>query len=344
MDNLISKHLRRTGQPVPTTPLRSQLATPRQATNAPASQSKRVPFTRDDDRKIIDFIANVSPSAGSRKGQKLWMALAEDVSCLSSTLHSPPPTYRLPQPAKYSWAAKRGWQSWRERYVNNAKYFDHAVKKRLNGDDGEGSEDDEDGIIPPRTVEDYRVRKRPSQAGLSANAEGLSPEKRKRISDAAGNAPPKKKKRVQALSHDEDEQPEAGPSRHRDDEPAQDDGAAAHDEDEGQPDAFDDDEVEQDVDQGRESDEDEDDEVDDEGPIGPEDYRGEIFESPGQPEDAGDVPDSRASSDTSGHDREELFHMLTHDARGKAHDDDDMEVDENVDPTMVETSGCVRHC
>ncbi|RPD55312.1 hypothetical protein L226DRAFT_615571 [Lentinus tigrinus ALCF2SS1-7] len=315
MDHKIAKHIKPGRIPEPATLQKPPPVTPRNTQTASSSQKKRLPFTKEDDQNIVDFLANASPDLGATKGQKLWITLEED-------------------PDRYPWAQKRGWQSWRERYVKHAEYFDHAVKKQLRGDPDDEAEDD---IPRPKTVEDYRVRKRPSQAALSAPAENLSPAKRKRVSGAAQDAPPPKKKKRQAVPLDEEEQPQAGPSRHRSADP-EDAEEGAEVQGEAQPDAVDEDEEARENDDGKGSDEDADEDEEDQGPIGSDDYHGQIFDSPDRREDTD-------SSDSSEHEREdELFKMLTDDLPAEVHDDDEvdgMEVDEAADETMVGLSGDV---
>ncbi len=196
------------------------------------------------------------------------------------------------------------------------------MDKQVRGDESE-DEDDEPAITPPRTAEGHRVHRRPSQHA--------SPEKRKRVNNTAQDAPPRKRKRVQ-VADSEDEQPEAGPSRHRDSE------EAAEDEDEEQPDV----EQEAEEDAGpdaNESDREDDDDDEDGGPVGPDEYRGEIFESPGRTEDAADAVQA-ALSDSS-EEQQELFNMLTDDPRPDTQDDVEMDVDEAGEETMVDVAGCV---
>ncbi|TFK82600.1 hypothetical protein K466DRAFT_655640 [Polyporus arcularius HHB13444] len=300
MDKRIARYVKLGRNHQPATPRKFQPATPA------GSQAKRAAFTKEDDQHIVDFLADAPPSLGTRKGQKLWMALVDDLD-------------------KYPWAQRRGWQSWRERYLKNAAYFDRAVAKQVRGDES-GDEDDEPAITPPRTVEDHRVHRRPSQHGL--------PENRKRVSNSTQDAPPRKKKRVQ-VADSEDEQPEAGPSRHRDADPEE----AAEDEDEHQPDF----EQEAEEDAGpdaNESHREDNDDDEDGGPVGPDEYRGEIFEYPDRTKDAADAVQA-ALSDSS-EEQQELFNMLTDDPRPDTQDDLEMDVDEAGEQTMVEVAGEVH--
>ncbi|KAI0695586.1 hypothetical protein C8T65DRAFT_833102 [Cerioporus squamosus] len=316
LDRIIAKYVKQGGNPEPATPRNPQPATPGASQAVPASQVKRSYFTEEEDQNIVDFLAHAPPSLGARKGQKIWMFLGDDR-------------------AQYPWAQRRSWQSWRERYIKHAAYFDRAVEKQLRGDD---FEDDGPAIAPPKTAKDYRVHRRASQVSPSTHAQNTSPEKRKRVSNAAQEAAPRKKKRIS----DKDEQPEAGPSRPRE---------AGHDEDAEQA-AEDDGEEQPDVEEAQEGtdpdaeesgdDEEEDEDEDDQGPIGSDEYHGEIFESPGHTEDVADAPEGRALSDTSAEEQQELFHMLTNDPHPDVQDDVEMDVDETGEQTMVEVPGDVR--
>ncbi len=74
MDKRIARYAKLGRNHQPATPRKSQPETPA------GSQAKRTFFTKEDDEHIIDFLADAPPSLGTRKGQKLWMALVDDVS------------------------------------------------------------------------------------------------------------------------------------------------------------------------------------------------------------------------------------------------------------------------
>ncbi|KAI0355200.1 hypothetical protein OH77DRAFT_1590122 [Trametes cingulata] len=318
-------------------------------TSQRSEASGRVPYTREDDDHITEFLASVHSSYGSTKGQKLWQALVE-------------------QEDKFPWVKRHSWQSWRERYVNNQAYFDRAARRLEEGDDVDS--DDESEIRRPKTVEDYRVH-RPSQKssqhasrvpsaqpvkravpgagerrGEAAPA-AVTAEKWKRARASEADAPkperPMKKKRVEAEDADfEDEQNVAGPSgkentpvQDRQAENVQQDGEeavetpvepaqadeAGDDRDEEAMDGQNDEQLEAQVDENVEEEQhdasDGGEEEEPAEPVGSSDYQNEIFGEPHllipEAEDPDAVPDATLEdeqSEDSEQEEEELDELL----------------------------------
>ncbi|KAI0373103.1 hypothetical protein BV20DRAFT_962879 [Pilatotrama ljubarskyi] len=181
--------------------------------------SGRVPYTREDDNHIAEYLASVHQSYGSAKGEKLWRALVEEAEA-------------------FPWVNRHSWSSWRERYINNQEYFDWAARRLRSGEDNDS---EVEGPPRPKTVEAHRVHKpqknsqrisRPwvlqrshgvtrdradagdSRGEASRRDVPMSKGKRPRASevDAPQSERPVKKTRVQVEDAPEDEQHIAGPS------------------------------------------------------------------------------------------------------------------------------------
>ncbi|KAI0806666.1 hypothetical protein C8Q74DRAFT_1362278 [Fomes fomentarius] len=308
---------------------------------SPSQKRARVNFTPDDDQKIVGYLASCDHREGKRLGQKLWVSL-EDTD-------------------EYPWAKRHSWQSWRERYKKNELWFKWAIRKQMAEDS-----DDDDEPTRPRYLEEPTVRRKSSQQRMTQ-----SPEKRKRISES-GESPPRKKSRVQQRSVSKRErEPVAGPSTPRRTglDPASKEvmdhvterpegvSVSLHEVEVAEGDTADaevadaetepqEDSTEEHPDRGSNhdgSDGEDSDEEEDLGPPGPEDYHGEIFEPPSRTEDSAPVPKrtSASGSDSSEADKAELFKMLTdNDVQDYvAQSDDDMEIDDVANKTLVELGG-----
>ncbi|KAI1785630.1 hypothetical protein LXA43DRAFT_1076892 [Ganoderma leucocontextum] len=306
----------------------------------PSEKRERVPYTMEDDDNLAEYLAANSVSHRGRQGKNLYEAIADE-----------------------PWGERHTWQSWHERYRKNQDYFDRRIQRIHAGED----DGDESDVPRPRTV-DGTTRYSLSQSRMHAKRERersaparekekeqekqkqKQKEKRKRASrgDEGGEAPPRKKTRV--------EQPVAGPSRRKpavielSDEP---EAIGVPDEQEGERPRDDEEQVavgdedqdeeggeggaEQDEDElGEDEEEDEDEE--DEGPVGPEDYCGEIFDSPHTVPEADEQDGSESESDR---EQEETELMLSDNPFPDGQDmdeapGDDADVDMDGDETVVE--------
>ncbi|KAG6830775.1 hypothetical protein H0H87_007174 [Tephrocybe sp. NHM501043] len=72
----------------------------------------RAPFTRDEERLLVKYLAKYSNPAGTgRAGNVLYKTLCEDVD------------------NKWKWSRAHTWQSWRDRYYKNQEYYDDEIRK-----------------------------------------------------------------------------------------------------------------------------------------------------------------------------------------------------------------------
>ncbi|KAM5542038.1 hypothetical protein V8D89_004348 [Ganoderma adspersum] len=349
-DRRIARHLRKASEKVATKSKGGWRSASPPPAPAPAPQSppsekrERVPYTMEDDDNLAEYLATNSLSHRGRQGKNLYEAIIDE-----------------------PWGERHSWQSWHERYRKNHQYFDRRIKRiHANEDDG-----DESDFPRPRTV-DGATRYSLSQARVHAKREKEKErekvrekererEKRKRTSrgDESGEAPPRKKTRVK--------QPVAGPLRRKDveavevpDEPEievaavpdgqEDEGprgdeqqqpAAEHEAQDGE--GGEEDEGKEGKDEPEEDDEDDekDEDEEDQGPVGSDDYCGEIFDEPAaEAEVEGRDDGSESESDR---EQEEAELMLSdnpfpdaqdmHEALGE---DADADVDMGGDETVVE--------
>ncbi|KAI0738057.1 hypothetical protein C8Q80DRAFT_1276073 [Daedaleopsis nitida] len=150
LDKLINRFIQRSGQRV--------------AAPTPSQDSrKRVPFTTEDDRNLVEYLASCSPPEGSWLGQKLYSSLVENTD-------------------EYPWANRHTWHSWRERYKNNQDWYKWAIKRDLLDGDY-----DEEAPPAPKTADEWRVHRKSTEASKASNAG-----KRKRVSDASPSRVPGK--------------------------------------------------------------------------------------------------------------------------------------------------------
>ncbi|KAI9069447.1 hypothetical protein FKP32DRAFT_1586837 [Trametes sanguinea] len=188
----------------------SSNAEPAESTSSqPSTQQAgggRVFYTREDDDRLVEYLATHQGSGGALLGQKFWMTMEEEAD-------------QLP------WIKRHSWQSWRERYKKNVDFFDWAVRRHTAG------EDPNDPPVPrPKTVEEHVVRKPtakarvPTQGSSSQGGPNGSQaathvaEKRKRpaVGDSNADQRSAKKARAEELNGPQAEAvvPDAaGPSR-----------------------------------------------------------------------------------------------------------------------------------
>ncbi|KAI0761488.1 hypothetical protein BD413DRAFT_242669 [Trametes elegans] len=167
----------------------------------------RVPFTEEDDDRIVEYLATRGHEDDGLLGQRVWKDLVAE-------------EHRFP------WVARHTWQSWRERYKKHVDYFNWAIRRYLAGDDF-----NEPAVPRPRTVDRHRVKKPqkksqtmlrraqthsskpvararpPSQAPQAGSPRPAKlPEKRKRKSVQEGSVDerPVKKKRFDRVSDEDD--------------------------------------------------------------------------------------------------------------------------------------------
>ncbi|KAL1947116.1 hypothetical protein VTO73DRAFT_14077 [Trametes versicolor] len=338
MDAMIKKYIQSGGDGP------SQIPAP----SAPSPQKSpgraRVPFSQEDDDNLVEYLAT-RPQIGSLNGQKFWQALEQD---------------DLP------WIERHSWQSWRERYKKNAKYFDWAVRRYHAGDDF-----DEDEVPRPKTVENQGVpgpstgprvsaqvrsqvgkqSKAQAQTGQRKPAPPPVPEqtrKRARASEAKNEeGRPVKKKRVEETRVAVDREEDPGPSTRSQTAVADDveDEVADKVADADGPPQEDD--AREDEDEVLGSDE-EDDSAEEEpdGPVGSDDYRNEIFDSPpaasaaddDEPAPAGEQESTFSDSEKEQDELDELLEDDGKPAEDVARPQDTMEVDQGDDPLAVPES------
>ncbi|KAG6888943.1 hypothetical protein C0995_004798 [Termitomyces sp. Mi166 len=73
--------------------------------------SGRAPFTSDEDKLLVKYIATYSSSVVGRSGNRLYRTLCEDAE------------------NKWKWSRTHPWQSWRDRYCKNQQEFNIKIKK-----------------------------------------------------------------------------------------------------------------------------------------------------------------------------------------------------------------------
>lgn len=73
----------------------------------------RRPYTQADKQHLIEWLATNHPEEKGRMGNAVWKALCDDQNA------SP-------------WNDNHSWQSWREQYKQNDKYYINAINKELN--------------------------------------------------------------------------------------------------------------------------------------------------------------------------------------------------------------------
>ncbi|KAL7282870.1 hypothetical protein ACG7TL_002283 [Trametes sanguinea] len=95
----------------------------------------RVFYTREDDDRLVEYLATHHGGGGALLGQKFWMAMEDKAD-------------QLP------WIKRHSWQSWRERYKKHEDFFNWAIRRHTAGEDM-----DESPVARPKTVEDHVVRK-----------------------------------------------------------------------------------------------------------------------------------------------------------------------------------------
>ncbi|KIK77303.1 hypothetical protein PAXRUDRAFT_36809 [Paxillus rubicundulus Ve08.2h10] len=71
----------------------------------------RVQYTNDDDTQLMKYLARYSATKAGRSGARLYRDLEAN------------------EDNRWPWADRHPWQSWRERYVKNAEYFDPRIAK-----------------------------------------------------------------------------------------------------------------------------------------------------------------------------------------------------------------------
>ncbi|KAJ7510167.1 hypothetical protein B0H11DRAFT_1958001 [Mycena galericulata] len=76
----------------------------------------RVPFTVEDDRHLIHYIATLIPDKedGGRNGNTIYKRLMQNADII---------------PEEYGWVLRHTWHSWRERYKQNQAWFDPRIAK-----------------------------------------------------------------------------------------------------------------------------------------------------------------------------------------------------------------------
>ncbi|OJT01981.1 hypothetical protein TRAPUB_7515 [Trametes pubescens] len=333
----------------------SQIPAPSAPTPKKSPGRVRVPYSQEDDDNLVEYLATHA-RAGSLLGEKFWQVLED-------------------KQEDFPWIKRHPWRSWRERYKKNAKYFNWAVRRYNAGDDF-----DEPEVQRPSTVEDQRttrpstatrvtaqtqsskvgkLSKAPGQTGQRKPASPPTPaktRKRPRASEAKDEEERSvKKKRVEETPVVVHQEEDPGPSTRSqtavadDAEDAQDVAKGAEEPDEVADDVADandapEDDAREDEDEVVGSDEDDESaEEEPDGPVGSDDYRNEIFDSPPVASTAGDhgaapAGDRESTSDESEGEQDELDELLGDDDKpdeGVGRAQDKMEVDEEDDPFAV---------
>ncbi|KAI8974201.1 hypothetical protein BD414DRAFT_580896 [Trametes punicea] len=287
------------------------------ASDFPASQPSvrsdaegRVQYSREDDERLVEYLALHRDPEEGLLGKKLWQSLEDKADGMP-------------------WVKRHSWQSWRERYKKNQDYFNWAVSQYLAGGDL-----DDPPVRRPKTAEDFRVHKpamsaraaaRASQAGVPRDSRPSGArlsEKRTRpaVMDAEADERPTKKTRVEDGQQTSERQGAngAGPSqvaiakesavdmKDNEHQPSTAIGEAAKEQgDNGPPvDDHEEDEAESDEEAHHEE---------SLAPPGSDDYHGEIFNSPEADADVPEVEpadDESIASDSTKDEQEELNQLL----------------------------------
>ncbi|KAI0648524.1 hypothetical protein C8Q79DRAFT_578670 [Trametes meyenii] len=303
---------------------------------SPPPPSSVVPYTAEDDERLIEYLASDDGRGGSLLGEKFWQTMIGQVETKP-------------------WVARHPWASWRERYKKNQDYFRWAARRYNAGDDFLEPRPAD----PPRTEEDYRVRRlnrnavrtphsarsAGSRRAIQDRAQGAvsrkeartsvkpaGSNKRSRASDTGDDQRPAKKARATKLEEDGTEPPvqsQAVISKSKDDEdirielpeePAETDRDEVTQEDKG------DDEVEagikgeedtEDADEDEDSSDGESSEDEPAALLGPDDYQGEIFDASqrgAQGENAPEEAPADDESQTSDSSQETIDQLFAEDA------------------------------
>ncbi|KAG6917773.1 hypothetical protein DXG01_001178 [Tephrocybe rancida] len=73
--------------------------------------SGRVPYTRDEERLLVKYIATYNPQVKGRAGNALYKTLCENTN------------------NKWKWSRTHTWQSWRDRYYKNSEFYNREIRK-----------------------------------------------------------------------------------------------------------------------------------------------------------------------------------------------------------------------
>ncbi|KAJ7367590.1 hypothetical protein DFH08DRAFT_2440 [Mycena albidolilacea] len=132
----------------------------------------RNPFTSDEDKLLVKYLAKYNPGVKGRSGNRVYKALVEN------------------EHNKWSWSSSHPWGGWRERYTKNQSEFDRRIKAYqkkhgmptenpiwINGTQKPKGSDVEDEVIPESSK---LKRKRESSAEARKRAKVV----RQRVEDS----------------------------------------------------------------------------------------------------------------------------------------------------------------
>ncbi|KAI6037840.1 hypothetical protein EDC04DRAFT_2092649 [Pisolithus marmoratus] len=137
----------------------------------------RVPFSEEHDMYLMKYLAKYCPGKQGRAGNSVYKDLVENAE------------------GHWPWARHHTWQSWRERYKKNAKYFDPKILRyqQRHGIRSTDSDDERPGtkrIKPPRVVNTSRASDIPRKRVVRDISPEMqqSPAKRPRVAKAYTSA------------------------------------------------------------------------------------------------------------------------------------------------------------
>jgi len=161
----------------------------------------------------MEYIAKQNPHGVGRSGNALYKSLFENVCSLIISCGLKGQMYLLPQERKWKWAKRHTWQSWRDRYYKNKEEFDRKIRKyqKKHGINP---------IQPPKAFSSAR-RKRARDEHSDSNSEeegesegGKNDTKRKRqkVEEVQKRAKVKREQR-ESMKEEEEEDKGGGTSR-----------------------------------------------------------------------------------------------------------------------------------
>ncbi len=145
------------------------------------------PYTSDDEKQLVKYLATHNPDGKARKGNALYKQLTVDVRGRSHAFTHL--TFCL-QTGRWPWSKRHPWQSWRDHFVKNEVVMNKKVKAYQKKMAVESRDDKKDAkqqsdkhVAGPSSGEQLTARKR----GRDSSSSHVDPNKRQKVADKQVN-------------------------------------------------------------------------------------------------------------------------------------------------------------
>ena len=144
------------------------------------------PYTSDDEKQLVKYLATHNPDGKARKGNALYKQLTVDVRGWSHTFTHL--TFCL-QTGRWPWSKRHTWQSWRDHFVKNELAMNKKVKayqKKMaveSRDVKKDAKQQSDKQVAGPSSGEQLARKR----GRDSSSSHVDPNKRQKVADKQVN-------------------------------------------------------------------------------------------------------------------------------------------------------------